>query len=110
LGPLPFLLYISNLPKVINEETIPILFSDDTNLLVKNLNYDDLRQKINTALHYINEWVKVNQLSINVNKTHYIQFTASNNNPLTEIQIACDKKKLRHYLTLNFLEFILIIK
>jgi hypothetical protein len=86
LGPLLFLLYIIDLPKIINDKTVLILFADDTSLLVTSLNYDDLRVNIYTAFHNINEWFKANQLAINFNKTHYIQFTASNNNPITEIK------------------------
>jgi hypothetical protein len=34
LAPLVFLLYINDLPKFINDKAIPILFADDTSLLV----------------------------------------------------------------------------
>ncbi|PNF42345.1 hypothetical protein B7P43_G03674 [Cryptotermes secundus] len=80
LGPLLFLIYINDLPKAVNDKTVPILFADDTSLLVKSSNYDDLCVNINDAFHSINQWFKVNKLSINFNKTHYIQFTARNKN------------------------------
>jgi hypothetical protein len=66
--------------------------------------------KLNTSFHDINECFEANQLSINVNKTHYSPFTASNNNPLTEIKVACDKKQITSLSNLNLLEFILVIK
>jgi hypothetical protein len=81
LGPLLFLLYINDSPKTINDKTVPILFADDTSLLVASPNYNDLRVNINTAFHCINEWFKVNQLNIKLTKAHHIQFTDSNNNP-----------------------------
>jgi hypothetical protein len=103
LGPLLFLLYINDLPKIINDKTVLLLFADDTSLLVTSSNYDDLHQKLNTAFHDINEWFKANQLSINFNKTHSIQFTASNNNSLIEIKVAYDKKQITSLSNIRFL-------
>jgi len=34
LGPLLFLVYINNLFRTINDKSIPILFADDTSILV----------------------------------------------------------------------------
>ena len=38
MGPLFFLLYINDLPKIINNKSIPILFADDTSILFTNSN------------------------------------------------------------------------
>jgi hypothetical protein len=103
LGPFLFLLYINHLPKSINDKTVPILFADDTSLLVTSPNNNDLCVKINTAFHCINEWFKVNQLTINLNKTNHVQFTASNNNPRTEIKIAYDNKLITTISNITFL-------
>jgi hypothetical protein len=39
LGSLLFLLYVNDLPKIINDKAIPILFVDDTSLLVASSSY-----------------------------------------------------------------------
>jgi len=41
LGPLQFLIYVNDLPKTINDKTAPILFADDTSIIVKRLNSKD---------------------------------------------------------------------
>jgi hypothetical protein len=38
LGPLLFLVFINHLPKFINDEIVPILFADDTSILVSQPN------------------------------------------------------------------------
>ena len=42
-----------------------------------------------TAFNCVNKWFKVNLLSINVDKTHYIQFKTKNK-PTLDINIVCD--------------------
>jgi hypothetical protein len=41
LGPLLFLICINNLPKTVNDKTVPILFTDDTSIIVKSCNSKD---------------------------------------------------------------------
>jgi len=78
LGPLLFLIYVNDLPKTINDKTVPILFADDTSMIVKSSNLKDFQTKMVTAFNCVNKWFKVNLLSINVEKTHHIQFKAKN--------------------------------
>jgi hypothetical protein len=76
LVPLLFLLYINNLPKVLNRFSLPIIFADETNILFSHSSIKDFSKHIFSIFEILNEWFEVNKLTLNFNKTHYIQFAA----------------------------------
>jgi hypothetical protein len=94
LGPLLFLIYINDLPKTIDDKTIPILFADDTSLLVTSSNYNDLYINSNIVFRCINEWFGANQLTINLKKTRHILFTACNKKPRIDTEIVYENKQI----------------
>jgi len=56
LGPSLFLLYINDLPKIIYNKPLNILFADDDNsTLVSNSNSTDFRNDMNIVFERINE-------------------------------------------------------
>ena len=73
LGPLLFLIYINDLYNVCRD-SVPILFADDTNLFYKGNKMEDLVKTINGELENISLWLKINKLSLNIKKTHFIMF------------------------------------
>ena len=54
---------------------MPILFADDTNLFCTNDKLDILISEINVELVDIHTWVRVNKLSLNIEKTNFMLFT-----------------------------------
>jgi hypothetical protein len=69
LGPLLFLIYINDLPKTINGNNIPILFADDTSIIIKIPNPKDFQTNMAEGFERVNKWFKVNSLFINVKKS-----------------------------------------
>lgn len=76
LGPLLFILYINDMPSVL-QNARPIIFADDTTLFVSNRDVD-------LALHLLQEdvdklvlWFIANKLSLNLSKTNYMLFTTN---------------------------------
>ena len=51
---LPF--YVSDLPKIVQYNSKPTLFADDTNLIFSNPNYFDLKTTINNVFSQLNKW------------------------------------------------------
>jgi len=56
LGPLLFLIFINDLPKFINRTSVPILFANDTSILVSHPNPHVFHDTINTVFHTLNDW------------------------------------------------------
>jgi hypothetical protein len=46
LGLLPFLIFINDLPKFVNDKSVPILFTDDTSILLSHSNPTDFNNNI----------------------------------------------------------------
>jgi len=59
LGPLLFLLFINDLPMFMREKSIPILFADDTSILISHSNLFDFKNEIKTLFITLNEWFKI---------------------------------------------------
>ena len=74
LGPILFLVYINDLAKICRN-TLPFLFADDTNLFISGSNLPQIEEMLNQELQEISLWLKVNKLSLNIKKTHYMLFT-----------------------------------
>jgi hypothetical protein len=81
LGPLLFLLFTNDLPMFMREKFKPILFADDTSVLISNYNLFDYKNEIKT-FDNLNEWFKNNLLSLNLSKMHIVNFTTKNTNQM----------------------------
>jgi len=79
LGPLLFLLYINDLPKIINKTSAPTIFADDSSILFPHSNLMDFNKNIYIVFKTLNKWLRANQLSLNFNKTNYVHFTTKRN-------------------------------
>jgi hypothetical protein len=101
-NPCFFLLYINDLPKIINNKSIHILFADDTSILFTNSNLTNYNKDIYTVFKFVNKCFKGNFLSLNFEKTHYIHVTTKNNLTIN-MKICCDNNLIPSVLHPKFL-------
>ena len=76
LGPILFLLYINDLPKISTKVTC-LSYADDTTIIFRHKNAMELQKIISEVLFLLDSWFKNNFLSLNVSKTfsqHYSLF------------------------------------
>ena len=72
LGPITFLVYISALTDIINDQQISVLsYADDTQLYLscQSNHINDKINSLNSSIHIIRKFMLTHQLKINDNKT-----------------------------------------
>jgi hypothetical protein len=68
LVPLLFLLYVNDLPNAIFDISNPVLYADDTSLIITNSDIKMSEKDINTVILRLNRWFHSNLLLLNLGK------------------------------------------
>jgi len=77
LGPLLFIIYLNDLPYGLHQRAKPVIYADDTSVLLTAKNDEELKNKINCMLDYMTGWFSANELTLNMEKTNIMKFTSS---------------------------------
>jgi len=67
-------IYINDFPSAINKLASSVLFADYTSNIVSNTNPEEFKNSTILVMNEIIEWFKNNLLSLNCNKTTFLQF------------------------------------
>jgi hypothetical protein len=102
LGPLLFLIYINDLPPRINSLAKPILFADDTSVIISNGNFRDFSATSNLVLSFMIEWFAANKLILNLEKTNIIK-VETKNMPHCALTIGYKDKYIEEIVSIKFL-------
>ena len=104
LGPLLFIIYINDFPNASKVFQF-IMYADDTTLscCVDTIQSNNIDEVINKELRKVNNWLVTNKLSLNFNKTKYMQFhKAPKHVPHLHLQI--NNNEISRVETFNFLD------
>lgn len=102
LGPLLFLVYVNDLSSATLPDAKFVLFADDTNIAISNKSTIALERSANEIFRDINKWFLDNSLSLNLEKTHYMQFRTCKRFP-DSICLKYDNKEIEEVESIKFL-------
>ena len=102
LGQFFFLLYINDLPGIINDMFKPTIFADDTSMIFTHSNLTDFKGGINIVFEKISKWFQTNSLILNFSKAHYMQFMAKSK-PAVVVHIGYKDNPINIICSTNFL-------
>jgi len=102
LGPLLFLIYINDLPQTIKPLADPVLFADDTSMIVKSTEPGEFLHSIQSNISNVDRWFKSNSLLLNMDKTHLLQFSTKNSQ-LMDLEVHYENKQITAVNSIKFL-------
>ena len=102
LGPLLFLIYINDLSNSTNKLST-ILFADDTNLFCSGKDIHELELTVNTELTHIQEWLTLNQLTLNIKKSNFIIFKSNKKRLKRQLHLQLSGNELKRVEESKFL-------
>jgi hypothetical protein len=68
LGPLLFFIYVNDLARIIGDSAKPVLFADDTSIIIANANGEEFKIGLEFTITETMKWFQCNLLSMNYKK------------------------------------------
>ena len=102
LEPTLFSLYVNDLFRV--SEFNVRLFADDTVLIISDTDLQNLNKTANTEVKKIENWLSLNKLTLNHDKTNFIWLSLNKltlNHDKTNFILFTPRKKILHNFSLN---------
>jgi hypothetical protein len=77
--PLLLLIYINDLPNIVNDNAEVVLYADNISTIITSLNPTNFTNSVNKIFQDINKWFTTNLLLLNADKTQHLQFVTETN-------------------------------
>ena len=106
LGPLLFLVFINDLPKVSKFLNF-YLFADDTNIYCESSDLLNTQKIVNEGLRKVRKWLEANRLALNIDKANFVLFHSSQHNLTEHIVLKIGNKGLKQESHVCFLGLLL---
>ena len=106
LGPLLFLIFINDLPNSSSVLSF-YLFADDTNINFEAENLNKLQRIMNNELKKVKQWLDVNKLSLNIDKTNFKIFKSTQHSSLGTVNIKIGNQPVKQSRYVKFLGVLL---
>jgi hypothetical protein len=97
-----FVSYINNLPEILIWNSIEILVTDNTSVVIANSNIADFQSNIKAIFEKLNKWLNLNLLPLKFDKTNFMRFKTKNTHNLDTV-IECDHRCISNISYTNFL-------
>ena len=102
LGPLLFILYINDMPSLL-QNAKPVIFADDTTLFVSARNVESAFGLLKQDVDRLMKWFTVNKLSLNLKKTNYMLFTTNSSIRQSSLQFRINDTLIDRVQSCKFL-------
>jgi hypothetical protein len=81
-------------------------YTDDTTIIVTSSNPENFKTQIDKIFLDVNNWFKINQLVLHLNKTHYLEFKTRNGKDYN-LKLNYQGKYVKSSINTKFLSLIL---
>ena len=106
LGPLLFLIYINDFNK--SSDSLDFhLFADDSNLFFAHKSLQFLELHLNEQLCKVGQWLRVNKLSLNADKSNFVVFHPPQKKVCYSINLLINDNIIRHKNSIKYLGIII---
>lgn len=102
LGPLLFIVYINDLLSLVPENCI-VSYADDTVILSSDTTWQKTEEKMNKYLLEVNNWIALNELSLNATKTVYMAYGIYKNSVPSSLNISINDLKIERVYSTKYL-------
>ena len=104
LDSLLFLIYINNLSLTISKSGKSILFADFRSIVILNTNPEEFKTNINSVMTETINWFQSNLLTLNCDRTYFLQFLTKKQNEIN-IQIITSNSIITRIKNIKFLSY-----